>query len=361
MDISCWLPNEVLVHIIQHSGKADQATLCRLSKLFQDLCLPVLYRAVKIKGPHSIASFCSGIIENPPRADAVRSVNLQVHHSNYSDIHRDLILATLKLMSKLEYLSLSRFLLDDYHNRILLEECNFPQLISCYLWLPSNRGRHFPIPLSDWTTSFLIRHPTLKQVHLHSDSRMVVSQSPRVSLPNLEFYAGHAAFILGIDAIRLKETQLTWFDADHADVDKIIARLSSMTNADLPFISSHRYSGDDYSQIMISVSTHMPHTRTLRVHRSFRTYVSEVNHDSIRVITECLPKFTKLVYLAMDWESYLNKAENWSAVERLIEVCPTLEACCSNHDVWRKVNGRWEECELEEFEVLAKPPDPTDR
>ncbi|KAF7361588.1 hypothetical protein MSAN_01192900 [Mycena sanguinolenta] len=359
MDISHWLPNELLVHIIQQSPNADQAALCRLSKLFRDLCLPVLYRAVKLKDPCSSTAFCSGIIENSSRADVVRSFILDVSYEDFRiDGRDDLVLASLKLMSRLEHFSFSGLMLDaNHHSRILLEEYHFPQLISCNLWFPT-----FSTPLSDLVALFLTRHPTLKRVHLHSNSRMVTSRSPRISLPNLEIYVGKAPFILGIDAIRLKEVQLTWSDTDSADVDKIISRISSMTNPKLPFVSSHIYSSDNYSQIMISVSTHMSHTRNLRLRRSKKSlWFYSVNHDRdmIRHIMECLSGFTNLVYLTINWAHH-SKAENWSVVERLVKVCPTLEACCSSRDAWRKVNGQWEECELEEFEVLAGLYDPTD-
>ncbi|KAJ6511008.1 hypothetical protein C8R45DRAFT_965887 [Mycena sanguinolenta] len=73
MEISRWLPNEVLVHIIQLSSKADQASLSRVSRLFHDLCLPVLYRIVEIKCDDAVDSFYSAIIKNPSRGDFVRS------------------------------------------------------------------------------------------------------------------------------------------------------------------------------------------------------------------------------------------------------------------------------------------------
>ncbi|KAF7340874.1 hypothetical protein MSAN_02116900 [Mycena sanguinolenta] len=187
---------------------------------------------------------------------------------------------------------------------------------------------------------------------------MVASQSLRVSLPNLEFYEGDAAFILGIDAICLKEVQLTWHDIDDADVDKIITRLSSMTNPDVPFVSSHQYLGDPCHQIVTSVSMHMPHTKTLRLH-SLVDFFALLSQDTIRHITEYLPRFTGLVYLAMEWcigsfpTSGADEDEDRIAVEGWGEACPTLEACCLNHYGWRKVDGRWEEYPIKEFWALA--------
>ncbi|KAF7361570.1 hypothetical protein MSAN_01191000 [Mycena sanguinolenta] len=205
MEISQWLPNEVLLHIIEHSPKADQATLSSISKLFRGLCLPVLYRVVKIKGYHAMKSFCSGTIENPSRGDSVRSFTLDVpYSSSHIEGHSALILAALKLMPKLEHLSVSESILDTHHGHLLLEQGSFPQLISCNLWVPSDALDGFPAKPSDLGVAFLARHSTLKRVHLHSEDEMVPPQPVRISLPNLELYEGNAAFILAIDAIALK-------------------------------------------------------------------------------------------------------------------------------------------------------------
>ncbi|KAF7340877.1 hypothetical protein MSAN_02117200 [Mycena sanguinolenta] len=334
MEISRWLPNEILVHIIQHSAKADQATLARVSKLFHALCLPILYRVVEFKDPHSTTVFCSGIIENPSRADAVRSFVLDVPYQYCCDMRDDLVLASLKLMSRLDHLSFSEFTFDYRHGRILLEEINFLQLTSCNIWVPDDLIYRFPAQASDL--------------------------SVRVSLPHLEFYHGGAAFVSGIDAICLKEVQLTWYSADDANVDKIVTSLSSMTltKPHLPFVSCHAYWGGPCHQIMDSVSMRMPHTKTLRLH-PMRDYGALLSQDTILHATECLPQFTGLLYLAMEWSkgafptSGADKHKDRIAVEGWGEACPTLEACCLNHSGWRKVDGRWEEYPIKKFWALA--------
>ncbi|KAJ6477627.1 hypothetical protein C8R45DRAFT_1007502 [Mycena sanguinolenta] len=357
MEISLWLSNEVLVLIIKHTLKTDQAALARVSKLFRDLCLPVLYRDVKmVKATSAITSFCSGLIQNPCRAHAVRSFALTVPYRRYRghpDILGDSILATLKLMLRLAHLSVSGFTLDAHHGRVLLEEINFPELISCNLWVSSTSPEGFWTNPSDLAVAFLGRHSTLRRVHFHSDCEMVAPQSVRVTLPHLEFYEGDAAFVFAIDAIALKEVRLFWTFKNKA-VDKILARISSMTNPDLPFISSHTYSGDRCTEIVASVSKHMPHTRTLRLCPSFMSQLSHVlPQDTIRHITECLPSFTNLVHLAIVGGSAYDNIEDWNTVERWREACSTLGAYCLNRFAWKKVDGRWEECDLEEFGVLS--------
>ncbi|KAJ7675138.1 hypothetical protein B0H17DRAFT_1207877 [Mycena rosella] len=68
--ISQWLPNEVLTEIIQAATQEDQASLCRVSKLFHALSLPVLNRTVRLAHYASASAFSSAIIENPTRGQA---------------------------------------------------------------------------------------------------------------------------------------------------------------------------------------------------------------------------------------------------------------------------------------------------
>jgi hypothetical protein len=46
--IDQWLPNEIITQIIQASSASDQAALCRTSRLFHALGVPVLYRVVEL-------------------------------------------------------------------------------------------------------------------------------------------------------------------------------------------------------------------------------------------------------------------------------------------------------------------------
>ncbi|KAJ6510992.1 hypothetical protein C8R45DRAFT_965816 [Mycena sanguinolenta] len=287
MEISRWLPNEVLVHIIQHSPKADQASLSRVSRLFHDLCLPVLYRVVKIKDSRAVTSFCSSVLENPSRADIVRSFAADWPYSYSQRPRSDLLLTSLKPMLRLNHLSLCASALDNRHSLILFEECNFPQLISCDIWAPlgSSGDGLSKGQMSDSIVLFLTRHPTLKRVHIHSILKMVASPSIRVSLPNIESYEGDAGLILAIDANALKSVQLIWFnDVDtEGSTEKIILRVSSMIKSNVPLVISHKYMGDHrgsriVSRIVTSMSEHMRHPRTLRL-QSLRQTVG-LNEDT---------------------------------------------------------------------------------
>ncbi|KAJ6511002.1 hypothetical protein C8R45DRAFT_1207777 [Mycena sanguinolenta] len=324
VEISRWLPNEVLVHIVQLSPKADQASLSRISRLFHDLCLPVLYRVVKIKRYHAIDSFCSSVVENPSRADFVRSFATDLPYSHYPQYSRsEVLIVALKLMLKLDHLALCAFALDGRHSLLLFEECNFPQLISCDIWAPWGAfdGIRSNERISDSIPLFLARHSTLKRVHIHPADKLVAPQSIRASLPNLEFYGGDAGFIPAIDARGLKSVQLTWF-AD-ADAEKIMLGATTVS-------------------VTPSSMMHDP---------------GVLSDDTARHITECLPRFTSLVYLSLEWmndppQSTANSADR-IVIEAWGEACPTLEGCGLYFHGWRKLDGRWEECPLKDFLVLA--------
>ncbi|KAJ6510757.1 hypothetical protein C8R45DRAFT_1207624 [Mycena sanguinolenta] len=307
MRISLWLPNEVLVQIIQQSPKADQATLFRVSKLFRDLCLPVLYRVVNLRPRISefIESFCSGIAGNPSRAGAVRSFTLDEPRPSRAKPRSDLLLTPLKLMSKLTHLSIFAAALDDHHTCIILQ-------------------------------------------------KLFASRLGRVSLPNLEHYDGDANLILSIDSvIGLKAARLSWDSEDDAQIDRIIIKINSMTKSDLPVVSSHIY--PDYPfQIMTSVSEHMRNAETLQL-VSLENCIALLSRKMIRRITGCLQRLANLAYLEISSfpSTPGDTAKDLITIEGWAEACATLRACSFNRRGWRKIGGRWEEFPIQEFRVLA--------
>ncbi|KAJ6511017.1 hypothetical protein C8R45DRAFT_1207790 [Mycena sanguinolenta] len=366
MEISRWLPNEVLADIIQHSPKVDQASLSRVSRLFHNLCLPVLYSIIEIRHPDICVLFVSAIVENPSRADLVRSFAVDFSHDPtiLPTPCSDLVLASLKLMPRLDHLFLCAFALDGRHAVILFEEFNFPQLTSCDIWAPwgTYGGSLTTKQKSDSVALFLARHSTLKRVHIHPAEMLVPSRSIRASLPNLQCYSGYAALIPTIDASGLQSAHLNWFN--NADTEEIILAISLMAKPDFPFVFSHTYLGDPRDSplnlIVTSMSKHIPHTRILRL-RSLTATFEIAAQDAICHVTKCLPHFTDLVYLTMEWGINPSTADNLlsdmgrTAVEGWGNACPTLEACRLNHYAWRKDNGRWEECPINKFRVLVGP------
>jgi hypothetical protein len=69
--IAQWLPTETLIEIIEILPKTDQLTLCRVSELFHDLCLPAINRVVVLRDYDHAKTFLEGILANPSRACAI--------------------------------------------------------------------------------------------------------------------------------------------------------------------------------------------------------------------------------------------------------------------------------------------------
>ncbi|KAJ7675153.1 hypothetical protein B0H17DRAFT_1140466 [Mycena rosella] len=115
--------------------KKDQASLYRVSKLFHALCLPILNRTVRLAHYASASAFCSGIIANPSRGQAVCFFAVSYMHS-WSNIVdrpaplRQLLIQPMKLMSRLEYQSVNAYVLKR-SDRFTLLQLTFPRLLAC--------------------------------------------------------------------------------------------------------------------------------------------------------------------------------------------------------------------------------------
>ncbi|KAJ7675139.1 hypothetical protein B0H17DRAFT_1140452 [Mycena rosella] len=229
---------------------------------------------------------------------------------------------------------------------------------------PSNFDMFDPLKGGDLLASFLKLHPGLTRLRFSVGSIVAMSPSLRVSLPNLQHYDGPAGPITALDVRGLKEAKISWNSGETSDtyIDNTIKALNLLTSPDIGFISSHEYCDPCCMSIVTSVSNPMQYTRTLRM-RSLMDFDLLLDHDTIRHITECLPRFTGLVYLAMDWcigifsTSGANMDMDRSAVEAWGAACPTLEACCLNHHAWRQMDGTWEEYPMLDFRMLAGLPD----
>ncbi|KAJ6566975.1 hypothetical protein B0H19DRAFT_716308 [Mycena capillaripes] len=346
--ISRWLPNEVIIEIIQFTAKADQAALCRVSKLFHDLCLPILYREVHLKSYGCAAAFCSIIMKNPIRADAVRSIiapDFDEAGFRLFPALRSLLHTPPQLIQRLEHLSVT---IDEFDP--FLTQCTFPHLVTCELRLLSGNSP----PPDDLVVSFLVRHPTLTRIHLRNHRTLLQTSSPKIQLPNLQYYTGNAPLLLHLNANCLREASVRWFQAQYADAEKIIIALGSLTRASVPF----RLSNEDVRHkpgLMDSLSRHMPHMQSLRLREVLDR---PVWNEFENAITSFLGRFTQLAYLAIEssrpnpsvWQF---EPENRIIVETWGNACPTLEACCFNGRAWRKVDRNWETFPIDEFRIVA--------
>ncbi|KAJ7478667.1 hypothetical protein B0H11DRAFT_1916652 [Mycena galericulata] len=359
IEIWRWLPNELLTEIIQNVSSADQATLCRVSKLLHNLTLPVLNRTVELNTTHprSLRTFCSALIAKPVRADAIRSFILRDGKRWQPHVPVDLIFESMQLMRRLEHLSI----LSSIHlmaSKIPL--LKFPRLVRCHIGIPgANFGGK---SAADIVAQFLEGHPTLTHVRVSWSHHLAV----RIRLPNLCHYEGSSEFVPAIVTGTLRATRLKWFPymfRTTSTIDKIILALNSLTTADTPFISSHDFyrTEEDYLELLKSLSKHMPHTTSLQI----RCHGSPKHIESIKHVTECLPQFNRLAYFALDFnnDSHSPRADAGRAqatvqmgtatVQAWAATCPTLEACSIYDTAWRKVDRTWQEYPIEDFLIQA--------
>ncbi|KAJ7478675.1 hypothetical protein B0H11DRAFT_1281238 [Mycena galericulata] len=251
-DITRLFPDELITEIVRNAARVDQATLCRVSKLFHSLSLPVLNCTVVLRTRNSEIprAFCSALIANPGRADSIRSFTCLLRPLVYEDI----LLEAMKLMTGLERLSILK--------TPILSLLHFPCLTSCGVQILDSKVADKPI-----VSGFLTRHTTLTHVEMNSLEARPVAE--RIPLPNLRHYGGTALAIPEIHLSRLRSTRLNWPRTAGAPlIDEIILALNALTTPDRPFVSSHYCftgAGESHLVILKSLATHMPHTTTLQM------------------------------------------------------------------------------------------------
>ncbi|KAJ7473380.1 hypothetical protein FB451DRAFT_1249135 [Mycena latifolia] len=339
--ITQWLPNEIITEVIEATNSADLLSLCRVSRLFHELCLPIVYRSVQVVHRTQTLAFCTALFETPTRAEFVRSFSAFMPGYMASNVS----LKAIKLMLRLEHLTT--------HDRNLLRGCTVPNLVSCRIGFKSGTSE------PDMLASFLTRHPTLRHVRVDIASRFTPPTVP-IALPNLQRFDGPASFIpLMLPVVApcgLREARLFWHRGEtssNTDIDKILVALQALTSPDTPFVSSYEFHTDLFIPIVTAASKHMWHVKVLQVEANSLTF----EPTEIHCITACLPRFTSLEYIAVNFRnSSLLEYEPHTdrpVVESWADACPTLEACYLNAVAWRKVNRAWEEWNMTEFGMQA--------
>ncbi|KAF8144193.1 hypothetical protein K438DRAFT_2029279 [Mycena galopus ATCC 62051] len=373
--ISQWLPTETLIEIIQTLPKIDQLTLCRVSELFHDLCLPAINRVVVLRDYDRAKAFLEGMLENPSRVDAIRSFTVtdraRILHYTPEDRTKtvsfaDLLISSVKLMvPQLEHLSICPDLLETDHG-IALQLYTFPRLLSCQIspfWVTSARDSETQVSMlaSDALGAFLQRHPGL--THLHAfGHRLPLDPSPtlRIQLPNLQHFEGEATLIPAMMAHELREARLYW--SGREDIERTVVALRSITSPDIPFVSINNGTETHQCTALVeALATHIPNIKTL--HMRAATDWASPDPITIEHLTTYLSHFKALKYLALedalsfrdvDKKSYSVRDKMHTIVVNWAGICPTLEACCLHEFAFKKtITGSWDFCTRLAFSDLT--------
>ncbi|KAJ7100498.1 hypothetical protein C8R44DRAFT_809994 [Mycena epipterygia] len=340
--ISRWLPNEVITEIIQAAPQKDRTAICRTSKLFYGLSVPVLYRVVDIDTHTSLSSFSAAISSNPNLAKAVRSFTF-INNFRLSWLSPRLMkesLDFLKPLLRLERISIELHLFMDAHDAFL--HLTFPHLTSCHVarWHEEYR------PTGEMLVSYLMRHPALEHVSFPEFPLLpnFALETHRIQLLNLQKFHGPHELIPLMVTSGLRDVRISFDDEISIDVEAIFVALKSRTHTDVPFVFSHFMLGDRYFPALIdSISRNIPHTESIKL----LLYGNPPPHnDFISLLRNCLPRFTCLTFVAVLFSGALGldlKAEDQISLQQTWDLCPTLEECRLTGRTWKKIQGMWEE------------------
>ncbi|KAJ6502055.1 hypothetical protein C8R45DRAFT_607981 [Mycena sanguinolenta] len=352
--ISRWFPSEVIFEIIQAAPRSDQAALCKTSKLFNALGVLVLYRVVKITNHASLDGFCSTILSNSSKfPELVRSFTVACSEPKNEFLFTRKRLQEIatrlsnccKTLLHIESLLLLRFHGSDPQHQLL--SGTFPSLVH---WkIPAIWPEMAPI------TSFLVRHPALKSLWIETSLLDVSrpSTSNLIPMSNLQRLRSPARLLSCITDTQLTEVKLSFERPE--PLEAIFATLNPLTRTDMPFVCSICSWHHVYEEIVDSLSTHLPHTRTLQI--EIMQVDLNLPSDMFSSIPNLLPRFTALAFLLLcnyTFSPFVFYGDEPEAQIRLFaDACPTLQACGFDQRAWRKVDSVWENFSIQDFLVLA--------
>ncbi|KAJ7619580.1 hypothetical protein FB45DRAFT_931140 [Roridomyces roridus] len=343
--ITRWLPNEVLTEIIQHAHKSDQATLCRVSKLFHALVLPILLQTVVLttrdRGPEFLEAFCRAMLRNPARADSVLSLTF-VNGSRNEVPAEDVLIESLELMRRLERFFITDMRPDGVISR--LATLTFPNLLSCLLRGVSTKiwNLHF--------AQFLRRHLTITHLRLgctDSDRQDYGLVPQGTLLPRLQYYDGALGLLFAFPTHSLVAVRALWTP----DTPSLVQRFSALTSPNLTSLQFQNFFAAQASSIIMHLSTHVPYCKNFKLH----TYGPTISVIIANDICAYLPRFNRLAYLLFtsDTKDDIDNAPRLGAFQAWANICPSLRGCCIGKIGWRKVGEEWEECSGEVIHLEA--------
>ncbi|KAJ7612190.1 hypothetical protein FB45DRAFT_308212 [Roridomyces roridus] len=366
MCITLWLPNELLTKIIHCSPKSDQATLCRVSKLFYALVLPILNRAVVLnfrKDDKSCDHFSRALIKVPQRAEAIRSLTLTPKPSHPNRLVQgayDLLFEAMELMQGLQSITLEKRWEKTTINR--LDRLVLPQLST--LRLRAENG--FGCPDARAFSQFFAQHPSITRLYLPADSWLTVEPVHNF-LPNLREYVGPTPLLRSLATQSLRAARLC---PDSELSASNVQTLKALTKPGLPFVLSidpglgNRTLEVTIPAILSAVSTEMSsEIRSLEL-RTFET--GRLSTETFNHITTQLLRFSHIAYFSIArsdagylGEFFVDIEAVQAALRAWATALPTLKGCfigCPESPdacAWIKVGEQWERCTMQDFDVQA--------
>ncbi|KAJ7627236.1 hypothetical protein FB45DRAFT_1060007 [Roridomyces roridus] len=357
MVITLWLPNEVLTGIIRCANKPDQATLCRVSKLFHGLVLPIINRAISLecldkKGrpcERTLNSFLQSLIRNPERAEAVRSLTFLRQWPFAPPVDYDLLFEAMELMRNLEFLSF-----DDILNSEIITR------LACLTW-PNLSWCRIEVMCTDGSTAtgfakFLSQHPSIVRVFLSAVGAPDPLGPGPTFLPNLRHYNGDPLFL---DKLSTRSLETARVYVDELRIECDARALQAASNPNLPFVLSLEYAAleldNPIQTILRALSAEFPRIRSLQL-REIETNPLDIT--ALQHVTAQLPHFTQIAYFSLTYATprpkfVVDAQSDDAAFQTWVAASPTLIGCCIGNVARRKLGGEWEQVSVDDFDAQA--------
>lgn len=167
------------------------------------------------------------------------------------------MLKSVKHLAHLENLSITLDLYEEEHHHAFLQ-WSFPRLVSCHMALTATTRTETLL------LSFMLRHPTL--VSFSSPLRLNLDVQVPIPLLSLRRFRGPASLTTPIVGRDLAEVKLSWATREcRQPVEKIILGLKSLTSGEIPFVCSHDYCDDYFTEVLESLSRNISYIKTLEM------------------------------------------------------------------------------------------------
>ncbi|KAJ7614179.1 hypothetical protein FB45DRAFT_1064974 [Roridomyces roridus] len=357
MVITLWLPNEVLTEIIRCPKKPDQATLCRVSKLFHGLVLPILNRAIlldtldKNGSPcqRNYNSFLQSLIRNPERAEAVRSLTFLRKWPYPPPVDYDFLFESMALMRNLEFLSFDDILNSKIITR--LASLTWPNLSWCRIVVV-----YINVSTATSFAKFLSQHPAIVRVFLWTlGARDSLGPGPTF-LPDLRHFSGEGIFL---DRLSTRSLEAARVQVDGSRIDRDAQALQAASHPNLPFVLSLEFASleleNPIQTILRPLSADFPGIRSLQL-REIETNLLGIT--ALQHVTAHMPYFTQIAYFSLTYDTpqpefAVDAESDDAAFQTSVAASPTLIGCCIGNVARRKVGEEWERLSVDDFDEQA--------
>ncbi|KAJ7165515.1 hypothetical protein C8R43DRAFT_986623 [Mycena crocata] len=324
-----FLPNEVLAEIAVVCPTADQAALCRTSRLFHEIVTRVMYRSVSLKSSSAIRTCCRTLINNLQISLLVKSLKTDDLILGWGEYHSaDGGLAS-SLSNALDGLkNLESLMLGGPDGAPpylgVIADKTFPHLTRLHIRITQSQSSLYPA-----LPRFLQSHPKLTVLKLFNLCKdFPVESFADVRLPALRYFKSRTyAFPLLIGAHnRLESAEVVWKQVD-GDIGPPIAALCTGSGASLKKLVCFRFRDTGNTDLIQHIAEHLPTLSILKI--SSKPTCPMHDETMLQKIAAALAHFTKLRMFAYTYAEFkrANRAIDAATVTSWGRVCPTLQRC----------------------------------